>query len=290
MTSSSGAGAGGDAHLDPLDPRGQEGQRDLSVGVERVDAVLEGLGQPGFARPPRAQHAAGDDARLLARLGHAGAQVGQDAALEHLGHLVGDAGDGVDDLVPDRADEARCRAGHLGDDGGALRHVGLPRVVGRHGAASRLEEAGDEVDDGLVAHERDAHDLGDGLPGDVVLGGPEPAAHDDAVAPGEGGAQRQGDAVVVVADGLVEVGGHPVGGQVLAQPGGVGVGNLAQEQLGAHCHDLDSHGADLTSGRPPGPARSAPRGSPCRPPQAPSAAVGVPPMARRPSSRYSAPV
>ena len=99
-----------------------------------------------------------------------GAQVGQDAALEHLGHLVGDAGDRVDDLVPDRADEAGRGAGHLRDDGSPLRHVGLAGVVVRHGAAARLEEAGDDVDDGLVTHERDVHDLGDGLPGDVVLG------------------------------------------------------------------------------------------------------------------------
>ena len=50
------------------------------------------------------------------------------------------------------------------------------------------------------------------------------------------------DAVVVVPDGLVEVGGHAVGGQVLAEPGGVGVGDLAQQQLGADRHDLDPHG------------------------------------------------
>ena len=73
--------------------------------------------------------------------------------------------------------------------------------------------------------------------------GPEPAAHDDAVAPGQRGAQRQGDAVVVVAHGLVEVRGDAVGGQVLAQPGGVGVGDLAEQQLGADRHDLDPHGA-----------------------------------------------
>ena len=79
----------------------------------------------------------------------------------------------------------------------------------------------------------DVHHLGDGLPGDVVLGGPEAAAHDDAVAAGQRGAQGEHDAVVVVPDGLVEVGGHAVGGQVLAQPGGVGVGDLAQQQLGA---------------------------------------------------------
>ena len=241
--------------LIPSMPEARKASVTSPAASERVDAVLQGLGQPGLAGPPGAQHAAGDDAALLARLGHAGAQVGQDAALEHLGHLVGDAGDGVDDLVADRADEAGGGAGHLGDDGGPLRHVGLARVVVRHGAAPGLEEAGDDVDDRLVAHERHIHDLGDGLPGDVVLGRPEPAAHDDAVAAGQRRAQGQGDAVVVVADGLVEVGGHAVGGQVLAQPGGVGVGDLAQQQLGADRHDLDPHGGDLTV-RPGGAAHA----------------------------------
>ena len=54
--------------------------------------------------------------------------------------------------------------------------------------------------------------------------------------------KRQHDAVVVVAHRLVEVRGHAVGGQVLAQPGGVGVGDLAEQQLGADRHDLDPHG------------------------------------------------
>jgi len=60
------------------------------------------------------------------------------------------------------------------------------------------------------------------------------------------GAQGQRDAVVVVPYGLVEMGGDAVGSQVLAQPGGVGVGDLTQQQLGAHRDDLDSHGVDLT--------------------------------------------
>ena len=95
--------------LIPSIPEARKARVTSPVRVERVDAVLERLGQTRLARAPGAQHAAGDDA-LLARFGHAGAQVGQDGALEHLGHLVGDARDGVDDLVPDRADETGRRA------------------------------------------------------------------------------------------------------------------------------------------------------------------------------------
>ena len=261
-------GPGRDAHLDPLYPRRQKRQGDRAgghavgiVGVERVDSTLERLGQPGLAGAPGAQHPADDDA-LLSGLGHAGAQVGQDGAVEHLGHLVGHAGNGVDHLVPQRADEARRGAGALLDDGGAPRHVGLTGVVGRHGAAPGLEEAGDAVHDLLVAHERHSHDIGEGFPGDVVLSGAEAAADDDAVAAGQRGAEGQDDAVVVVADRLVEMRGDAGRGQLVAQPGAVGVGDLAQQQLGADRHDLDPH---------PG-------------------AAPAPVTARRPSRKYCRPV
>ena len=59
------------------------------------------------------------------------------------------------------------------------------------------------------------------------------------------------DALVVVAHRLVEVRGHPGRGQVVAQPGRVGVGDLAEQQLGADRHDLDPHALGLP-GRPGG--------------------------------------
>ena len=138
-----------------------------------------GLGQPRLAGAPGAQDAADDDAALLARLGHAGAQVGQDAPLEHLGHLVGHAGDGVDHLVAERADEAGAVPITWGMMAAPTGTSAWRAVVGRHGAAREPKNAGDDVDDRLVAHQRDPHDLGDGLAGDVVLGRPEAAADDD---------------------------------------------------------------------------------------------------------------
>ena len=59
---------------------------------------------------------------------------------------------------------------------------------------------------------------------------------------GQRGAQGEDDPVVVVADGLVEVRRHAVGGHVLAEPRRVGVGDLAQQQLRPDRHDLDPHG------------------------------------------------
>ena len=191
-------GARRDAHLYPLHARRQEGQGDRAgghaVGIvassNSVDPPLKRLGQPGLAGAPGPQHPAHDDA-LFPGFGHACAQVGQDAPIEHLGHLVGHTGNGVDHLVPQRADEAGGGARPLRDDGGADGHVGLAGVVGRHGASTVLEEAGDDVDDLLVAHQLDPHDLGDGLPGDVVLGRAEAAADDDPVTAGQGGAKGQ---------------------------------------------------------------------------------------------------
>ena len=67
------------------------------------------------------------------------------------------------------------------------RHLGLPQVVRRHAPAPRREHGLDPRRDLVVELELDAHDPGDGVAGDVVLGRPEPAAHDDGVGPVEGG-------------------------------------------------------------------------------------------------------
>ena len=208
--------------------------------VERVDAALQGFGQPRLTRPPRPEDPAGDD-RLLASRGHPGPQVGQDRSLEHLGHLVRHAGHRVDDLVADRADQAGCGAAGLLDDRRPLRHVGLAAVVVGHLAAAAGEEPLDPGDDRAVSNERDVHDLGDRLPRDVVLRRPEAAAHDDAVRSGQRSTEGEDDPAVVVPDGLVEVGVDPRGRQLLAEPRAVRVGNLAEQQLGPDRHDLDPH-------------------------------------------------
>ena len=53
------------------------------------------------------------------------------------------------------------------------------------------EHRPDVLDHAVVAHQRHAHHLGDGLPGDVVLGRAEPAADDHGVAAGDGRPARR---------------------------------------------------------------------------------------------------
>ena len=114
-------GLGRDPHLDPLHAAGQEGDGGIAPGG--VSAAIRGarqLGQARLAVPPGAHHPAHDD-RHVSLFGHPALQVGEDGAGEHLVHLVGDAGQGVDDLVAHRADETRGRPHDLDDGRGPLR-------------------------------------------------------------------------------------------------------------------------------------------------------------------------
>src|SRR4029077_4027926 len=96
---------------------------------------------------------------------------------------------------------------------------------------------------------------GDGLPGDVVVGGPEAAAHEDGVGSGEGGPQPVHDAGVVVAHLGLEQAVDAVGGQLLADPGRVRVHDLAEQELGADGQDVatHTHGAAMMPGAGPRP-------------------------------------
>ena len=255
--------ARGESDLDALDARGEEGDRHAPVARQGLEALAHGLGETGLARPPRAQHPTRDH-RGLPRVALTGQEVGQDRAFEHVGHLVGHAGHGVDHLLAYRADQSRRRAAGLGDDRGATGNVGLEQVVLGHRAPPRPEHRADCRHDLLVALEGHVHHLGERRAGDVVLSRPESAADDDRVAARERGAKRQHDALVVVADVLVEVRADPVRRELLAEPLRVRVGDLAEQQLRADRDDLNPHGRPLvcrrrstaTPCRSSGPSRS----------------------------------
>ena len=126
------------------------------------------------------------------------------------GHGGGDE-PGLLDVALGEADAARCEEGPQG----AL-HVG--------------------VDERLLAQGG-----GDRLAREVVLGGAEAAGHDDDVGAAEGDLDGVDEALEVVADGGVEVEVEADGGQAGGDVLGVGVEDLAQEDLGADGDDLGLH-------------------------------------------------
>ena len=79
------------------------------------------------------------------------------------------------------------------------------------------------------------------LPGEVVLGGADPPGDNHRIRPLHGEFDRLGDAILVVTHHLLEVGIEAVVGEGGADRRCVGVDDLAKQQLGADCDDLDNH-------------------------------------------------
>ena len=105
----------------------------------------------------------------------------------------------------------------------------------------------DDVGQLVAPLERHAHHLGDGLAGDVVLGGAEAAAHDDGIGAVERLAERRDDAVVVVADLRLAQVLDAAEGELLADPRRVRVDDLPEQQLGADGDHLTAHRAGCPS-------------------------------------------
>ena len=118
---------------------------------------------------------------------------------------------------------------------------GLQQVVRRHDRPRDLKMCADLVGDRLVAPHLDAHDAGDDVAGDVVLGGAQPAAADDGVAALQALADAGLDAREVVADLDLEVGVDAGQRQLLPDPRRVAVDDDAEQQLGADGNDLATH-------------------------------------------------
>ncbi len=156
-------------------------------------------------------------------------------------HLVGNARHRVHDFVADRTNQTGRRAGHLGHHRCALRHVGLTQVVVGHLPAAGCEHGAYALADLGSPDQTDAHDLGNGFPGDVVLGGAEPAAHDDGIAAFQGETDARDDTLEIVADLGLIVGVDTGERQLLAHPRGIGVDDLTEQQLGAHRDDFATH-------------------------------------------------
>ena len=141
------------------------------------------------------------------------------------------AGDGVDHFAAvgaaDRADQAGSGAGHLLDGFRTFGHVRLAKVARRHRTAALLEQIPDMLRDRVAPDQRHPHHFRDGLAGDVVLCGAEPAAANDGVRARERETQAFHHTRLVVADLGLVVGVDAGQSELLADPGGIGVDDLA---------------------------------------------------------------
>ena len=228
---------GGHPYLEPFDAAREECDRGPPGALEGVEAVCDQLPEARFGRAPGTKGAAPDDGRDAGPA----LEIRDDRAREHDAHLVGHARHRVHHLVTERADEPRRGARHLGDAARPRRNVRLAQVAEGHLAAASLEVGAKVLGHGLVADELHPHDLGDGVAGDVVLGGTEATTQDDRVGPPEGEAERAHHALVVVPHLGLEVTVDPGERELLAHPGRVRVHDLAEQQLGADRDDLASH-------------------------------------------------
>ena len=224
--------------LIPSHPLARKARVGVPSASSRSMSGIEPLVEPALALAPHPQHPAGDHRRLAGPP----AQVGQHGALEHLLHLVGHAGHGVDDPIAHRADQPGRGAARLGDHRRPVGHHRLAKVAFGHRSAPGCEHVSDRLGHRLVGAKLDPHHLGDRLTGDVVVGGAEPAAHDHRVGLFEGPPQRSHDAVEVVTDLPLGQRVDAVGGELLPDPRRVGVDDLAEQQLGADGDDVTSHG------------------------------------------------
>ena len=147
--------------------------------------------------------------------------------------------------VADRADEARCRAGHLRDDRRALAARrpagGCSRASGGRGHRRSVRMRSTIASSRSSGH---AHDVGDDVARDVVLRRAEPAADDHRVAALDRLRDDRFDAVPVVADLRLEVGVDAHERELLTDPRRVGVDDLPEQQLGTDRDDFAPH-ADL---------------------------------------------
>ena len=186
---------------------------------------------------PGADRATADDTGVTG----ATTQFGDHGSDHHLLHLIGDPRDGEDHLVADRAHQPRRCTGLLGDTSGTNGHEGLAQVVARHAATPGSEHLEQTLYDLFVLDQGDAHDLGDDITGDVILGRTETAAHDDCVAAFQRHPQRRSDPLPVVAHLGLEVAVDPSERELLADPRGIGVDDLTEEQFGADGDDFAVH-------------------------------------------------
>ena len=162
-----------------------------------------------------------------------GLEVGHGPVLEQVAALKGGAGEHEDVDAPLLEGAAGGGAYGVVEHGAVHRQHGLLDVVLRHGPAGLGEEGADGLQNVLMELQLPAEGGADGLLGEVVIGGPQAAGGDDDVRPCLGDIQGVPEPLGVVPHYGVVVDGDAQGAETLGEDLGVGVGDVAQEQLGA---------------------------------------------------------
>ena len=160
--------------------------------------------------------------------------------LHQVFHLVGDTGQRDYHLAVAFEPHARSRAVGVEQHRAAGRNHRLPAVEFVELDAAPFEHAFHMVGDPLVGHQFAAEHSGQGLFGDVVLGGAEPPGDDDDVGISQGAFHAPDDLCAVVADRNLFVYDDAGGVEVLGY--GVRIHDLADEDFIADGDDRCFHG------------------------------------------------
>ena len=228
-----------------LRPGGEAQLHLTAAGIGRHGGVLEGqqvvhlLGQGRFGHTPEAQHAAGEHPLRETPL----PQPGNGALPPHRLHLAGNPREGHHgEARPGRPDHAGGGAGGVGQQRGA---TGNQRLAS-HGGGGRAAPLGQlrlDVRPGVgVLFERGVEGGGDRLGGQVIGGGAQAAGGDQQPAAVGCFADGLDEALPVVAHHRLAMVGHPQARQLLGQPAGVAIEDVAEQQLGADTEDLGPGG------------------------------------------------
>ena len=212
-------GAGREPQLDLAGPGiGRHG------GVGAVEQIGHLLSQVGLTHPPEAQQPAGKDALRQARLGQPGHGGGPPHGLQLAGHPREGEHREARHRAPDHAGGA---AGGIGQHLGPLGQQGLLAVAGHDRAAAGAELGLDIGPDRRVLDQRGLKSGGNRFSGQVIGGGAQAAGGDQHPAAAGGGAHRGDHPLAVVAHHFLAQVGDALGRQLLGQPAGVAVGDVA---------------------------------------------------------------
>ena len=166
------------------------------------------------------------------------AQIGLDFILKQPLHLHRHAGQGENHAPGIFDNETGRRAIGILHRNGAFGHIRLPPIIRRHGPATASKMLFDLFQKIVVEHQLPSRNFGDDLACQVVLRGTEPPAGDDDIRPLQRPLNDLFHPSGVVANDRLEIKINAQRSQSLRHPGGIGVDDLAEEQLGSDSNDF----------------------------------------------------